>query len=640
MLENLLLLALPLAEIPKEHDPLTWGVSGLGWEEAAAFTRLPDRAQEFVREPVWRLSRDSAGVYFEFKTDATDIAMHVELRNEQLDMVHMPATGVSGVDLYAKDGEDWRWVGCGQPRQQTYTHRVRGLRAGEREYRLYLPLYNGVSSLRVEVPEDAAFEGIAPSEEKPLVYYGTSIIQGACVSRPGMALPAILGRRLDMPTINLGFSGNAKMEPEVAELLAELDPAIFVIDALPNMNKALVGERAVNFVRTLREARPYTPILLMEDRRNANSAWFPSRTAHHDGNHAALREAYETLVAEGFTRIHYVADAPFLGEDGEATVDGSHPTDLGMMRYADVLVPLIQKALEEAAKPAEKQRSFGSGQAMLVGDLDGGGKSELLTVDLGGERGLLFRGEGGGIWKEVEAKTFLDATARAEESADHWPQGPTRADVPLGEASEVFIAGQKGVHRLTEAGPIPWEDAPPALGAGHALATFGDLDGDGRSDVVVATTDHSWSGRAQGNRAGTVVAVHGQSGEVIWQVTGDREDKHLGHGLASPGDVNGDGAAEVVTASHKAFEGALYCLDGRTGERMWSSPTRGFPETGRRIASGGDWDGDGVQDIVTTAYNHACHGIEHQGVVIVSGKDGQVLTRIELDGAGGIRRVD
>src|SRR6185436_14505138 len=103
------------------------------------------------------------------------------------------------------------------------------------------------------------------ARRKPIVFYGTSITQGGCASRPGMVHTAILGRRLDRPVINLGFSGNGRMEPEMARLLAELDPAVYVIECLPNMSAKEVEERTEPLVRSIRTARPKTPILLAED---------------------------------------------------------------------------------------------------------------------------------------------------------------------------------------------------------------------------------------------------------------------------------------------------------------------------------------------------------------------------------------
>lgn len=328
------------------HDVAEWGVEGRGWEETERFySRLPQRAKEKVRPVVWRLGQHTAGMAARFRTSATNLNFNVKLNLPDLDMVHMPATGVSGVDLYASDGAGWRWVACGMPRTQEYQLSVAGVRDGEREYLLYLPLYNGVESLTIDVPEGARFKRVLPRREPPIVYYGTSIAQGACASRPGMAFTNILHRRLDTPVLNLGFSGNGRMEAEVGALIAEIEASCYVIDCLPNMGPEDVSARAGPLVRQLRAARPETPILLVEDRRMPSSVFLPARDAFHDKNQAALRRAHEELAAEGVTDIHYLADVPFLGTDGEGTVDASHPSDLGMMRYADALESVLKPLL-------------------------------------------------------------------------------------------------------------------------------------------------------------------------------------------------------------------------------------------------------------------------------------------------------
>jgi hypothetical protein len=158
-----------------------------------------------------------------------------------------------------------------------------------------------------------------------------------------MVHTAILGRRLDRPVVNLGFSGNGKMEPELAGLLAELDPAAYVLDCLPNMTAEEVEARVEPFVRALRSAHPETPIVLAEDRSYANAPLVRTQQERNSSSRAALRRAYEHLVDEGITGLTYLPGDPQLGDDGEATVDGSHPTDLGFVRMAD--------AFESALRP-------------------------------------------------------------------------------------------------------------------------------------------------------------------------------------------------------------------------------------------------------------------------------------------------
>lgn len=330
------------------HDVQEWGVEGKGFADTEKFyDRLPARAKGVVRDAVWGLSRHSAGMMTRFKTDATEIWTEHTVTSPKLEMSHMPATGVSGLDLYAEDeARAPRWVSVMKPTGPTTKGAiVSGLAAGERVYSVYLPLYNGTESVKIGVPSGASFTPIAPRTDKPLVFYGTSITHGACASRPGMPHPAILGRRLNRPVINLGFSGNGKMEAEVTALLTELDAAVYIIDCLPNMVGSEVAERTEPLVRTLRAARPETPILLVEDRTYANTWIMPSKQTRHAESRAALRAAYERLIAEGVTGLSYLPGEALLGEDRDDTTDGSHPSDLGFQRQADAIEPLLRKAL-------------------------------------------------------------------------------------------------------------------------------------------------------------------------------------------------------------------------------------------------------------------------------------------------------
>jgi lysophospholipase L1-like esterase len=332
------------------YDVKQIGVEGKGWRDTQRFyDRLPSKALGVVREPVWNLSRHSAGMCMRFITNAPDIYVRYRLLSDRLAMPHMPATGVSGLDLYAQDarGID-RWVGVVKPdQQQMDTTIAKDLASGIRTYTLYLPLYNGVEALEVGVPKGSSFEGLSPRDERPMVFYGTSIMHGACASRPGMAFPAILGRRLKRPTLNLGFSGNGRMEPEVAELLAELDPCVYVIDCLPNMNENTIGERAVPLVKRIRSAHEHTPILLVEDRSFTNTSFFPKRKVHHQKSRMALKKTYRELLDAGVENLYYLGGDSLLGNDGEAATDGSHPNDLGMVRYAEAYEPVLRNILKQ-----------------------------------------------------------------------------------------------------------------------------------------------------------------------------------------------------------------------------------------------------------------------------------------------------
>jgi hypothetical protein len=336
-----------LAQTPeasvKWHALRPEDAEGRAWNDTKEpFDRLPARAEGMVPQAVYNLSHHAAGLAYRFRTNAATVHIRWSVRSENLAMPHMPATGVSGVDLYTRaPGGVWRHHKCVLPARATdnmLTAEAQRSGDGSAEYLLYLPLYNGVTKIEAGVSPDAEFSLIReyPEERRRgIVFYGTSITQGGCASRPGLAFTAIVGRNLNTPVVNLGFSGNGKMEVALADLMAELDPALYVLDCLRNMSVAQVRERVEPFLRRLRKARPNTPIVLLEDAFLTN----PERTPRGE----IVREIVERLTKEGVPNLHYVPMRYALGTDGEGTVDGVHPNDLGMMRMAETLTPHLRR---------------------------------------------------------------------------------------------------------------------------------------------------------------------------------------------------------------------------------------------------------------------------------------------------------
>lgn len=331
------------------YDALTIGVSGQGWSDVAApYDRLPASARATAPPAVWSLSHHSAGLAVHFQSDSPALSARWSVLNENLAMAHMPATGVSGLDLYARDGDTFRFVANGRPEKQTDNEAklVADAPGDMHEYLLYLPLYNGTTKLEIGIKPDARIAKVSGEAKKSIVVYGTSIVHGGCASRPGMAYPSILGRRLHRPAINLGFSGNGRMEMAMAEIVGTLDPAVFVLDCLPNMSPEQVTERIVPFVNRLRELHPDTPIVLCENI-TYQGAWFSAGTGRHNDKNVALQAEYQELRDASVKNLYYLPGDTFLGNDMEATVDGTHPTDLGFMRQADALEPILREALGE-----------------------------------------------------------------------------------------------------------------------------------------------------------------------------------------------------------------------------------------------------------------------------------------------------
>lgn len=336
------------------HNPAnasTKVVQGQGWqnEPIGFFHRLPDRAKSIVRKEVWNLSTNSAGLAIHFHTDASLVKVRFKVSGAAA-MPHMPATGVSGFDLYqVTDDGSLEYVkgifpwSLGDTAYYSFSPVSSSKSSSKnREYRLFLPLYNEVTWLEVGVPNGASFHFIPSRTDKPIVVYGTSIAQGACASRPAMAWTNILSRNLNQRIINLGFSGNGRMEKELIDFILEADAKLIVLDCLPNLGR----ESDSSFVRKIRDgvaqlrAKTASPILLVE-----NTAGTPS---YHDASaahkNALLQKTFNEMRSEGVKGLHYLS-CKELSFSADATVDGIHPNDFGMVAVAAAYEKKIRKIL-------------------------------------------------------------------------------------------------------------------------------------------------------------------------------------------------------------------------------------------------------------------------------------------------------
>jgi len=323
---------------------------------SARYERLPAEYQGVSRDAIWYLGRHSAGIYVRFRSNSPSI--HVRWTSTfKILMNHQTPTGTRGLDLYTIYDGKWRFVGSGRPNvdDKTSTQRIIGNMDGQmREYMLYLSLYDGVSSLEIGTEEGSLLEQPAvdrPSHKRPIVMYGTSILQGGCANRPGMTHTAIIGRRLDREVINLGFSGNALLDMEIAQLMAKVeDPALYVMDYAPNAWDYLIREKGEQFFRIVRDAHPDVPVIFIEDVIFPHTIFDPVILQEVTKKNIAQRELFEKLKKQGEKQIYYIKAEGMIGDDGEATVDEYHFTDLGMMRYVDHVLPTIKKALRRAGK--------------------------------------------------------------------------------------------------------------------------------------------------------------------------------------------------------------------------------------------------------------------------------------------------
>lgn len=338
-------------------------IEGQGWpkEVKNVYDRLPARAEQAVRSDVWDLSRQSAGLYIKFSSNSDDIVVRYVVHDkQQFSMPHMPSTGVSGIDLYAIDHSGkWVWASGKYSFGDTVEYHFPRIevdpvfRGGNCEFRLFLPLYNGVSWMQIGVPAGKTFIPLPLTKEKPVIVYGTSIAQGGCASRPGLAWTSILERKLDRPLINLGFSGNGRLEKPLIDLMAEIDAQVYVLDCLPNMvysggfKEDELEKRLVESVKLLQEKHPSTPILLTEHSISSNTGIIDTgRNIECEKANKVLQKVFAGFKTRGLKNIYLLSNAE-IGIDIDATVDGTHPNDIGMEKHADAYAKIIRTILNE-----------------------------------------------------------------------------------------------------------------------------------------------------------------------------------------------------------------------------------------------------------------------------------------------------
>lgn len=303
------------------------------------YDRLPLSYKDIVREPVWELSKASAGMSIRFLTNSTNISVKWTVQNN-FKMNHMAETGIKGIDLYFKNKETWQYLNTARPEGIHNEYLLMSNMASEmREFKLFLPLYDGLVNIEVGIDANSVIKKPLKNTLKPIIFYGTSITQGGCASRPGMAHTNIISRRLDINCINFGFSGNGRMEQPIAKLISEFDAAFYVIECLPNMmSPEQIASRTIPLVKIIREKHPETAIVFVENFIYEQSILDKKMSENLIKFNTALKTEYTKMIESGFDNIHYIDSKNATGDDHEGTVDGVHFTDLGFIRYADFLI--------------------------------------------------------------------------------------------------------------------------------------------------------------------------------------------------------------------------------------------------------------------------------------------------------------
>ena len=332
-----------------------------GWDNTLGpYTRIPVTLKDSVRPDLWERSQCSSGIGIRFASNSSRIGVRYNLLwNTHL--IHMADTGLKGTDLYILEGDSvWRHVNTNRPYivkgreteklvESTYLSNADTTRMSE--YMIYLPLYDGVTSIQVKVDSLADITSGRPDlirEDPKIVAYGTSILQGGCASRTGMSPPNIIGRELNCEVVNIGISGEGKMDRCMAREMVKIPAKIYLLDPVPNCTEMMCDTLTYDFVRIFLEQRPDAAVVMLEGPMYPYSRYDSFFRKYLPAKNAAFRRNFDRLRKDyPAAKLYYVDSEGLDGPEDDGTVDGIHLTDLGFRHYADKMTPILRKILEE-----------------------------------------------------------------------------------------------------------------------------------------------------------------------------------------------------------------------------------------------------------------------------------------------------
>lgn len=318
------------------------------YKNEPVFKRLPDDVAKATNEGVAQLSLHTAGGRVRFSTNSKYVAIKV-IMPQVNPMPHMPLSGSSGFDLYVDEGDSSKYYRTFMPpvgMQDGYESIIHFNESSERNITINFPLYNAVSSLYIGLQESSSIgSGAEYAYKKPVLYYGSSITQGGCASRPGNSYQAIISRRFNCDYINLGFSGSAKGEDAIGDYMSDMDISVFVCDYdhnAPNAEHlAATHEKLYNKFRT---KSPLLPIVLV------SRPDFDNNPADSIKRRDVVYSTFMKAISKGDKNVYYIdGQSLFIGEHRDCcTVDGCHPNDIGFLRMAEIIGYTVGQILSQS----------------------------------------------------------------------------------------------------------------------------------------------------------------------------------------------------------------------------------------------------------------------------------------------------
>lgn len=318
---------------------------GFTFNAEGKIIRMPEEIAERVNETTKNRNYNAVGGRVRFKTNSDLIVVKTKLSSNKVDWA-IPLSGSAGADVFAGVGEEARWIGVAAPHDYVSLEGEGWCFKKNNELEnitINLPRNEPLVDLEICINDDAIIE---PADDytnvTPIVYYGSSITEGGCATSPGNAYTSLVSRWLDSEYINLGFSNAAHGEEAMAEHITSLEMNVFVMDYDHNAaNAEELKNTHEKFFKAVRAARPELPVVFM------TKPDFDGNKAENAVRRDIVKATYENAKASGDKLVWFVDGESYFGNDNRSicTVEGCHPNDLGFMRMAKAVYPVIKQAL-------------------------------------------------------------------------------------------------------------------------------------------------------------------------------------------------------------------------------------------------------------------------------------------------------
>ena len=314
--------------------------------DKSPYYRFDHTPYEWNNKTIVSHAKKCTGLYITFKTNSKNIWATWENTPSRMGD-NMTGIVQKGLDLYIKEGNNWRFAGVGRvssvPEKSKRTKViVKNMVEGEKEFLLYLPIWCELLNLEIGVDSSATIEGLPSPFRHKVIVHGSSITHGASASRSGLTYSALLSRNLGIDFVNFGFSGECKMQPEFLDFLKTCECDAFLFDAFSNPNAKEIGERLTTFVEELVKAHPGKPLIFLQSPilETLDTKRYERRISRIELSRKMMKE-----LAKKHKDVYYLEVENATGENG--LIDGSHPTDLGFHRFVEAYQPKISKILKK-----------------------------------------------------------------------------------------------------------------------------------------------------------------------------------------------------------------------------------------------------------------------------------------------------